>query len=136
MIILFALLVLSDITITRFICTRNVSFIIEIIRQRSSAIGKSSSDSEVAHGKGAKGKGRRSKVKERWPFLEGLTVDELARYRRRRVRDRPKDNLQPHSRELSDLVQDSASEYRRAFGANLEELPKVMIVRFLCHGRN
>ncbi|XP_018305448.1 uncharacterized protein [Mycetomoellerius zeteki] len=91
-------------------------------RQRSSTrgVGKSSSDSEVAHGKG-KGKGRKSKTKERWPFLEELTVDELARYRRKRVQDQPKDNLQSYP---ESIVQCSASEYRRAFGANVKELSK------------
>lgn len=97
------------------------------IRQRSSArgVGKASSDSEVAHGKGkGKGKGRKGKTKERWPFLEELTVDELARYRRKRVQDRPKDNLQSHP---ESAIQNSASEYRRAFGANVKELSKVSI---------
>ncbi|XP_071633716.1 uncharacterized protein [Temnothorax longispinosus] len=91
-------------------------------RQRPSTrrVGKASSDSEVAHGKG-KGKGRKSKTKERWPFLEELTVDELARYRRKRVQDRPKDNLQSHP-ESGD--QCSGSEYQRAFGANVKELSK------------
>ncbi|KAL0106952.1 hypothetical protein PUN28_015460 [Cardiocondyla obscurior] len=91
-------------------------------RQRSSTrgVGKSTSDSEVAHGKG-KSKGRKSKTKERWPFLEELTVDELARYRRKRVQNRPKDNLQSHP---ESVVQCSASEYRRAFGANVKELSK------------
>ncbi|XP_012536680.2 uncharacterized protein LOC105836883 [Monomorium pharaonis] len=91
-------------------------------RQRSSTrgVGKSSSDSEVAHGKG-KGKGRKSKTKERWPFLEKLTVDELARYRRKRVQDQPKDNLQSHP---DSVLQYPASEYRRAFGANVKELTK------------
>jgi len=106
-------------------------FIIEItIRQRSSSrgIGKSSSDSEVAHGKG-KGKGRRGKTKERWPFREGLTVDELARYRRRRVQDRPKDNLQPYA---EFPVQNPASEYRHAFGVNVVEFSKVSIRYQLC----
>ncbi|XP_011863411.1 PREDICTED: uncharacterized protein LOC105559602 isoform X2 [Vollenhovia emeryi] len=91
-------------------------------RQRSSTrgVGKSSSDSEVAHGKG-KGKGRKGKTRERWPFLEELTVDELARYRRKRVQDQPKDNLQSYP---ESAVQCSASEYRRAFGANVKELSK------------
>ncbi|EZA56688.1 hypothetical protein X777_02292 [Ooceraea biroi] len=90
-------------------------------RQRSTSRGKPPLDSEIAHGKG-KGKGRRSKVKERWPFIEGLTVDELARYRRRRVQDQPKDNLQPHP---ESAVRDPASEYRRAFGVtSIEELSK------------
>ncbi|KAL6263913.1 hypothetical protein P5V15_003994 [Pogonomyrmex californicus] len=90
--------------------------------QRSSTRrgGKSSSDSEVAQDKG-KGKGRKSKTKERWPFLEELTVDELARYRRKRVQDRPKDNLPSHP---ETVVPYSASEYRRAFGANVKELSK------------
>ncbi|XP_070172349.1 uncharacterized protein [Polyergus mexicanus] len=93
-------------------------------RQRSSSrgVGKSSSDLEITHGKGKEKKGRKSKTKERWPFLEGLTVDELARYRRRRVQDRPKDNLQSHPE--SAVQQDSASEYRRAFGTNIEEFSK------------
>jgi len=90
------------------------------IRQRSSTRGKASSDSEVAHGKG-KGKGRKSKTKERWPFHEELTVDELARYRRKRVQDRPKDNLQSHPESVD---QYSASEYRRAFGTNIKEVSK------------
>ncbi|XP_076661469.1 uncharacterized protein LOC143365295 isoform X2 [Halictus rubicundus] len=61
-------------------------------RQRSSSKhgNKSSSDSELAQ---AKGKGRSTKSKEKWPIFEGLTVDELARYRRRRVQGQPKDNL-------------------------------------------
>lgn len=95
-------------------------------RQRSSShrgVGKSSPDLEIAHGKGKEKKGRKSKTKERWPFLEGLTVDELARYRRRRVQDRPKDNLQSHP-ESAQVQQDPASEYRRAFGTNIEELSK------------
>ncbi|XP_029172783.1 uncharacterized protein LOC114941809 isoform X2 [Nylanderia fulva] len=92
-------------------------------RQRSSSrgVGKPPPDLEIAHGKGKEKKGRRSKTKERWPFLEGLTVDELARYRRRRVQDRPKDNLQSHP---ESTIQDSASEYHRAFGANVEEPSK------------
>ncbi|XP_032663169.1 uncharacterized protein LOC116840491 [Odontomachus brunneus] len=95
-------------------------------RQRSSTrgIGESSSDSEIARGKGGKGKARKSKVKERWPFLEGLTVDELARYRRRRVHDRPKDNLQPYPELLPLIIQDPASEYQRAFGVTVEEPSK------------
>ncbi|XP_011252442.2 uncharacterized protein LOC105249011 isoform X2 [Camponotus floridanus] len=93
-------------------------------RQRSSSrgVGKSSPDFEITHGKGKEKKGRKGKTKERWPFLEGLTVDELARYRRRRVQDRPKDNLQSYPE--SGVQQDSASEYRRAFGVNVEELSK------------
>ncbi|XP_050455770.1 uncharacterized protein LOC126853761 [Cataglyphis hispanica] len=93
-------------------------------RQRSSSrgVGKPSSDLEITHGKGKEKKGRKSKTKERWPFLEGLTVDELARYRRRRVQDRPKDNLQSYPE--SAVQQDPASEYRRAFGANIEEFSK------------
>ncbi|CAL1679477.1 unnamed protein product [Lasius platythorax] len=93
-------------------------------RQRSSSRGvgkKPSPDLEIAHGKGKEKKGRKSKTKERWPFVEGLTVDELARYRRRRVQDRPKDNIQSHP---ESAVQDPASEYRRAFGTNIEELSK------------
>lgn len=41
------------------------------------------------------------------------------------MQDRPKDNLQSYPE--SGVQQDSASEYRRAFGANVEELSKVFI---------
>ncbi|XP_046142192.1 uncharacterized protein LOC114874602 isoform X2 [Osmia bicornis bicornis] len=91
-------------------------------RQRSSQrANKSSSDSELAQGKN---KGRKSKSKEKWPLLEGLTVDELVRYRRRRVEGQPKDNLGvcPET-EGNDLV----SEYGEAFRAKGEESLKESI---------
>ncbi|XP_031830751.1 uncharacterized protein LOC116426228 isoform X2 [Nomia melanderi] len=77
-------------------------------RQRSSSkhVNKSSSDSELAQ---EKGKGRRTKSKEKWPLLEGLTVDELARYRRRRVQGQPKDNLGLYP-ELEDKLPESTSD--------------------------
>lgn len=57
-------------------------------------------------------------------MLEGLTVDELARYRRRRVEGQPKDNLQVYvEAENEDLV----SEYRQAFRARSEESLEVRI---------
>ncbi|XP_033330525.1 uncharacterized protein LOC117222747 isoform X2 [Megalopta genalis] len=64
-------------------------------RQRSTSKhgNRSSSDSELAQGRS---KGRRTKSREKWPLLDGLTVDELARYRRRRVQGQPKDNLGLH----------------------------------------
>lgn len=92
------------------------------IRQGSSrrrVRGKPPPDAEITHGK-SREKKRKGKPKERWPFYEGLTVDELARYRRRRVQGQPKDHLQ--SRQES-ITQNPASEYRRVFGA--EELPEV-----------
>lgn len=58
-------------------------------------------------------------------MLEGLTVDELARYRRRRVQGQPKDNLQLYiETESEDLV----SEYRQAFRARSEESLEVRIL--------
>ncbi|XP_043258873.1 uncharacterized protein LOC122401040 [Colletes gigas] len=86
-------------------------------RQRSSSKGanKSSSDTELAQGKG---KGRRLKSKEKWPLLDGLTVDELARYRRRRVQGQPKDNLGLLT-DLEDQVH--VTEYCETFGANSED---------------
>ncbi|XP_053979117.1 uncharacterized protein LOC128876625 isoform X2 [Hylaeus volcanicus] len=86
-------------------------------RQRSSARGanKSSSDTELAHGKG---KGRKIKSKEKWPLLEGLTVDELARYRRRRVQGQPKDNLRLQP-EVEDKI--PVTEYCETFGAISED---------------
>lgn len=86
-------------------------------RQRSShGVNKSSSDTELAQGKG---KGRKSRSKEKWPLLEGLTVDELARYRRRRVQGQPRDNLRLYP-ELDDKV--SVSEYRETFRANEDSI--------------
>ncbi|KAF7388565.1 hypothetical protein HZH68_012507 [Vespula germanica] len=91
-------------------------------RQRSNyGVNKSSSDSELAQDK--KNKGRKSKLKERWPFADGLTVDELARYRRRRVEGHPKDNVRPCA-EFDVLEKDFLTEYRRAFRAKSEELLK------------
>ncbi|XP_043514710.1 uncharacterized protein LOC122531139 [Frieseomelitta varia] len=88
-------------------------------RQRiSREVNKSSSDTELAQGKN---KSRKSKSKEKWPLLEGLTVDELARYRRRRIQGQPKDNLGLNiEAESEDLV----SEYREAFRAQSEEFLK------------
>lgn len=58
-------------------------------------------------------------------MLEGLTVDELARYRRRRVQGQPKDNLRLYIEvENKDLV----SEYRQAFRARSEESLEVRIL--------
>ncbi|CAL7943591.1 unnamed protein product [Xylocopa violacea] len=88
-------------------------------RQRSAhGVNKSSSDTELAEGKS---KSRRNKTKQKWPLVQGLTVDELARYRRRRVEGQPKDNLglDPET-ENEDLV----SEYREAFRAKSEEFLK------------
>ncbi|XP_076246760.1 uncharacterized protein LOC143186840 isoform X2 [Calliopsis andreniformis] len=86
-------------------------------RQRSShAANKSSSDTELAQGKG---KGKKSKSKEKWPLLEGLTVDELARYRRRRVHGQPRDNLRLYP-ELEDKA--LVSEYRETFRANEDSI--------------
>nr|XP_012149214.1 PREDICTED: uncharacterized protein LOC100881728 isoform X1 [Megachile rotundata] len=87
--------------------------------QRSSQRAKkSSSDTELAQGKN---KGRKSKSKEKWPLLEGLTVDELVRYRRRRVEGQPRDNLGVHP-EVED--KDLVSEYGEAFRTKGEELLK------------
>lgn len=69
---------------------------------------KSSSDSELA-----KRTGRRSKVTEKlWHLLDVLTVDGLAKYRRRRLQNHPKDSVK------SSLQGDNASlvsEYRRSY---------------------
>lgn len=43
------------------------------------------------------------------------------------MQDRPKDNIQSHP---ESAVQDPASEYRRAFGTNIEELSKVFMRYF------
>ena len=60
-------------------------------------------------------------------MLEGLTVDELARYRRRRIQGQPKDNLGLNiEAESEDLV----SEYREAFRAQSEEFLKVSTLDF------
>ncbi|XP_014610015.1 PREDICTED: uncharacterized protein LOC106789947 [Polistes canadensis] len=91
-------------------------------RQRSNyGVNKSSSDSELAQDK--KNKGRKSKLKERWPFADGLTVDELARYRRRRIEGHSKDNVRSYA-ESDILENDTLTEYRRAFRAKSEELLK------------
>ncbi|XP_015431263.1 PREDICTED: uncharacterized protein LOC107187634 [Dufourea novaeangliae] len=86
-------------------------------RTTSKRANKSSSDSELAQGKG---KGRRHKSKEKWPLLEGLTVDELARYRRRRVQGQPKDNLGLHPESEEDK-QPPESENFQSIRANNEE---------------
>lgn len=89
----------------------------------SHEVNKSSSDTELAQSK--KKNRKRNKSKEIWPLLEGLTVDELARYRRRRVQGQPKDNLQLYiEAENEDLV----SEYRQAFRARSEESLEVRIL--------
>ncbi|XP_033356653.1 uncharacterized protein LOC117237113 isoform X3 [Bombus vosnesenskii] len=88
-------------------------------RQRfSHGVNKSSSDTELAQGKS---KNRKSKSKEKWPLLEGLTVDELARYRRRRIQGQPKDNL---GLNVEVENEDHVSEYREAFHARSEEFLK------------
>ncbi|XP_071857293.1 uncharacterized protein isoform X1 [Bombus fervidus] len=88
-------------------------------RQRfSHGVNKSSSDTELAQGKS---KNRKSKSKEKWPLLEGLTVDELARYRRRRIQGQPKDNL---GLNVEVGNEDHVSEYREAFRARSEEFLK------------
>ncbi|CAK9811051.1 hypothetical protein ANTPLA_LOCUS6807 [Anthophora plagiata] len=81
-------------------------------------VNKSCSETELAQGKG---KERKSKSKEKWPLLERLTVDELARYRRKRVQGQPKNNLgvNPEA-ERENLV----SEYREAFRVRNEEFLK------------
>ncbi|XP_033231747.1 uncharacterized protein LOC117182751 [Belonocnema kinseyi] len=90
-------------------------------RQKSAyRIDKSSSDTELARGKN---KGRKPKVKEKWPFVEGLTVDELARFRRKKVQDQPKDTLgvcQPE-----DVIDGIVTEYRRAFCASSDDIFKI-----------
>ncbi|KAF3430022.1 hypothetical protein E2986_13831 [Frieseomelitta varia] len=89
-----------------------------MMQRISREVNKSSSDTELAQGKN---KSRKSKSKEKWPLLEGLTVDELARYRRRRIQGQPKDNLGLNiEAESEDLV----SEYREAFRAQSEEFLK------------
>ncbi|KOC63941.1 hypothetical protein WH47_01256 [Habropoda laboriosa] len=88
-------------------------------RQGSSRwVNKSCSDTELAQGKG---KERKSKSKEKWPLLEGLTVDELARYRRKRVQGQPKNNLGVDLEAESETL---VSEYREAFRARNEEFLK------------
>ncbi|CAK9823909.1 hypothetical protein ANTRET_LOCUS2158 [Anthophora retusa] len=89
-------------------------------RQGSSRwVNKSCSDTELAQGKG---KERKSKSKEKWPLLERLTVDELARYRRKRVQGQPKNNLGVNlEAESENLV----SEYREAFRVRNEEFLKM-----------
>ncbi|XP_076175539.1 uncharacterized protein LOC143150865 isoform X3 [Ptiloglossa arizonensis] len=87
------------------------------LKHRSSSKGanKSSSDTELAQGKD---KGRKTKSKEKWPLLDGLTVDELARYRRRRIHGQPKDNLGLHSESKDKVL---VSEYCETIGANSED---------------
>ncbi|XP_012284520.1 uncharacterized protein LOC105701937 [Orussus abietinus] len=78
--------------------------------------------SSPAAGTGARVKARtrgKAKARGRWPLApeaEGLTVDELARHRRRRVQGRPEDGpglCRPENREEDDPL---VTEYRRAFG--------------------
>ncbi|XP_015588038.1 uncharacterized protein LOC107264361 [Cephus cinctus] len=93
-------------------------------RQRSSfGIGKSSSDSDLPRGK-SKGRNRgksRNKIKEKWHLPENLTVDQLARHRRRRVQNHPKDNLALCKPE--DVIKNLITEYQKSFRAkNIESL--------------
>lgn len=85
-------------------------------RQKSSyGIDKSSSDTELARGKN---KNRKQKSKEKWPFVEGLSVDELARFRRKKIKDQPKDTLGLCPSE--EIAPNLVTEYRRAFGAETD----------------
>ncbi|XP_051168388.1 uncharacterized protein LOC127286117 [Leptopilina boulardi] len=86
-------------------------------RQKSSyGIDKSSSDTELARGKN---KNRRQKSKEKWPFVEGISVDELARFRRKKIKDQPKDTLGLSPTE--ELSPNIVTEYRRAFCADPDD---------------
>ncbi|XP_066583179.1 uncharacterized protein [Prorops nasuta] len=55
--------------------------------------GKSTSNPELRQQRRTDRKAKGRNPEERWPFLDGLTVDELGRYRRRRIQSRPKDTL-------------------------------------------
>ncbi|KAH0554039.1 hypothetical protein KQX54_007185 [Cotesia glomerata] len=93
-------------------------------RRRPSLRGaqKSSSDSEVAL---LKFRDRKTRARDLLPWpkaLETLTVDELARYRRKRVPDSPKDTLGARNYEDNDHeFENLSTEYRRAFKATSEE---------------
>ena len=56
-----------------------------------------------------------------------LTVDELARYRRRRIQGQPKDNLGLNTEAENE---DHVSEYREAFHVKSEEFLKVSALDF------
>ncbi|XP_020297571.1 uncharacterized protein LOC109862081 isoform X2 [Pseudomyrmex gracilis] len=88
-------------------------------RQTSSRrrVEKPFSSVKIIHSKNEEKK-RKSKPKERWPFYR-LTVDELARYRKRKVQNQPKDYFQSDQKSIT---QNLASEYRRAFGINIGEV--------------
>lgn len=83
---------------------------------------KSSSDSEVVPSKFKDNKTRARDLLP-WPkSLETLTVDELARYRRRRVPDSPKDTLGSRNHgDKDNEFENLSTEYRRAFRATSEE---------------
>ncbi|XP_057328368.1 uncharacterized protein LOC130669461 [Microplitis mediator] len=83
---------------------------------------KSSSDSEVVPSKFKDSKTRARDLLP-WPkALETLTVDELARYRRRRVPDSPKDTLGSRNHgDKDNEFENLSTEYRRAFRATSEE---------------
>ncbi|XP_011310681.1 uncharacterized protein [Fopius arisanus] len=78
---------------------------------------KSCSDSEVARIKFKERKGK-SKDQFPWPSVYQLTVDELARYRRRRVPNRPDTLGVDH---YEDALESLVTEYRRAFRATSED---------------
>lgn len=83
-------------------------------RQKSITYGrrKSSSDSELAQTKDELSEDHRKS------FLDGLTVDELSRYRRRRIRNHHKDTLgiaYPFEPLNKNEDPDVITEYRRAF---------------------
>lgn len=89
-------------------------------RHRSNlGIGKSSSDTEVVKSTCKGHRKVKPKTKEKWHFIEGLSVDELGRYRRRRVQDHPRDTLGMD--EGFDLRENLVTEYRRAFRATSED---------------
>ncbi|XP_043287622.1 uncharacterized protein [Venturia canescens] len=89
-------------------------------RHRSNlGIGKSSSDTEVVRSNVKGHRKVKSKTKEKWHFIEGLSVDELGRYRRRRVQGHPRDTLGTH--EGLDSRENLVTEYRRAFRATSED---------------
>ncbi|KAK0090368.1 hypothetical protein PV325_001142 [Microctonus aethiopoides] len=83
---------------------------------------KSCSDSEVAQ---SRLKDRRAKSRDQLPWpraIEAISVDELARYRRRRVPNSPKDTLgEQHREERDNVYGNLVTEYRRSFRATSEE---------------
>ncbi|XP_063976662.1 uncharacterized protein LOC135162298 [Diachasmimorpha longicaudata] len=78
---------------------------------------KSCSDSEVAQTRFKERKAR-SRDQLPWPSVYQLTVDELARYRRRRVQNRP-DTL--GTEHYEDALENLVTEYRRAFRTTSED---------------